>query len=164
MDAPIPLILAFPPPIELLCAVSPAKSFTYDNINIYSMQICVVYVESALCSHAVRHEYLQQVIGHFIVLLNLLDVSSHNCLLLFEHSDGSEHLHVHQLSISHDYQVVINLLVVKVLEGDGDLVLSFLVENDLGYSSVVIHLEDSPHWLLNSLDYHTHKDNLCWRY
>jgi hypothetical protein len=157
IEAPIPLILAFPPPIELLYWTSPAKSLLYFNIL---NAICFAYMEGSLSSHAVRDEHLEQMICDFIKFLNLLDVSSHNSLFFLEHSDGSEHLHVHQLPIFISLQSVIHILVVEVLESDGDLMLTLLVEYDLCIASVIIHFKDSPHWFFNSLHNHAHEHNL----
>ncbi len=53
-----------------------------------------------------------------------------------------------------------NLLVIKVFEGDGNLILSFLVENDLKRARVVINLKQGAHGLF-LLGRHTpHDDDL----
>ena len=81
-------------------------------------------------------EDLQEVVGHFLKLLNLSDMCPHNRLLFLIHSDGSEHLSLHELA------------VIKVPQGRRQLTLLFLIENNLGGAGIIVDLEDDSHLLL----------------
>ena len=64
-------------------------------------------------------EDLQEVVGHFLKLLNLSDVCTHDSLLFLIHADGPEHLCINELA------------VFKVSQGRGQLTLLLLIEDDL---------------------------------
>lgn len=49
---------------------------------------------------------------------------------------------------------------MEVLEGCGDLVLAFLVENNLGGSCVVVDFKHSPHSLLTLANRSSHQNDL----
>ncbi len=53
-----------------------------------------------------------------------------------------------------------NLLVIKVFEGDGNLILSFLVENDLKSACVVVNLKQGAHGLFLLGRHASHNDDL----
>ena len=75
--------------------------------------------KNSLLPNAVGHEHIQQMVGDLIELLNLLDVSSHDGLLFLEHSDGAEHLHVHETPI----QIRENAWLAHIVYGVNYLVL-----------------------------------------
>lgn len=45
-----------------------------------------------------RYKGLKEMIGHFVKLLDLLDMSSDNSLVILVKSDSSKHLNIHELS------------------------------------------------------------------
>ena len=53
-----------------------------------------------------------------------------------------------------------DLLVIKVLEGDGNLILAFLVENDFEGACVVVDLKQRAHRLLLLCSDASHNYNL----
>ena len=53
-----------------------------------------------------------------------------------------------------------DLLVIKVLESDRDLVFSFLVEDDLESPCVIIDLKASAHGLFNLIGDSSYDDDL----
>ena len=97
-------------------------------------------------------EDLQEVVGHFLKLLNLSDMCPHNRLLFLIHSDGSEHLSVHELA------------VIKVPQGRRQLTLLFLIENDLGCASIIVDLEDNSHLFLAARYYSSYDDDLHFQH
>ena len=58
------------------------------------------------------NEDLEEMVGHFIHLFDLLNVRSNDCFLLLEHSDRSVDFDVHQLPIER----VINRLAPIVVK------------------------------------------------
>ena len=56
---------------------------------------------------------------------------------------------------------LVNLLVVKVLEGDGHLILALLVEDYLKSTRVVVDLKQSAHGLLLLRGHTTHDNDLA---
>lgn len=93
--------------------------------------------EHSLLADAVSDEDLEEMVSDLVHLFDLLNVSTDDGFLLLEHSDSSVHLDIHQL------------LIVKVLQSDWNLVLTLLVEDDLERSGVVVDLEAGAHSLLN---------------
>jgi len=93
--------------------------------------------EHSLLADAVCDEDLEEMVGNLVHLFDLLNVSTDDGFLLLEHSDSSVHLDIHQL------------LIVKVLECDGNLVLALLVEDNLERSGVVVDLEAGAHSLFD---------------
>ena len=97
-------------------------------------------------------EDLQEMVRHFLKLLNLSDVCPHNRLLFLINADGSEHLCIHELA------------VIKVSQGRRQLTLLFLIENDLGCASIIVDLKDDSHLLLAAGDHSSDDDDLHFQH
>lgn len=82
------------------------------------------------------YKCLKEVIGDLLKLLNRTDMVSYNCLFFLEDLDRAEDLNIHIL------------LVLKVSKSSGQLILIFLVENDLAHRSIIINIKEDSHLLI----------------
>lgn len=108
---------------------------------------------------------LQEVVGHFVELINLLDVGADDGLLLLEDADGPVHFHVHFVSAAGEQvrvftQFCIYLLILEVFQGNWYLVLALLVKYHFEGSRVVVDLEQRAHRLLGTLNDTAYDDDL----
>ena len=86
------------------------------------------------------NEHLEEVVSDVVVVLDLGDTGAHDGSLLLEHSDGSVDLDVYVLSFN------------EALHGEGHLVSSLFVENDLGARGAIGHIHHGSHGLLVDAD------------
>jgi hypothetical protein len=84
----------------------------------------------------VSYKCLKEVIRDLLKLLNRTDMVSYNCLFLLEDLDRAEDLNIHIL------------LVLKVSKSSGQLILIFLVENDLAHRGIIINIKEDSHLLI----------------
>lgn len=83
------------------------------------------------------HHYRDEVVGHFIKLVDPFYVSSYYGLLLFKHPNVPIYLGIAEL------------LILKVSQSCGHLVLALVIEEDVESTRVVIDLKLGPHGLIN---------------
>ena len=126
--------------------------------------------EDALFADAVGDKHLQQVVRHLVKFLNLLDMSAHDCFLFLEYADSAINFDIHQMPKKSGKVWIknwdelkwrkVDLLVIKVLESNWDLILAFLVENDFKCACVVVDLKQGAHRLFLLCSDASHNDDL----
>lgn len=108
----------------------------------------ILLFQNSLLSHTVRNEHLEEMVGNLVKIDDSGDVSPHDRLLLLEDSDAPVHLHVAEL------------LILKVFECSGNLILFPMVENHAKHACVVIDVKGRSGGLVVLADDSTANDDL----
>lgn len=124
------------------CTISWLSCLLFDRLEVLGRQ-------DSLLANLASDEGLEEVVGDLLKFLNAPDVSANNSLLFFVDSDCAEDLCVGEL------------LVVEVLEGSWQLVLIFLIEDDLARGSIVVDLKNDTHGFFTTRNYSAHDNDLA---
>lgn len=87
----------------------------------------------------------------FVKLLYSFDVSAYNCLFLFEYPN---------IAVYFD---VAELVVIEIFKRGWHLVFAFMVKKYVESSSIVIDLELSSHWFLDTTQESAADDDVGYR-
>lgn len=97
-------------------------------------------LEYPLLPDAVAHVDAQEVICQLVKLLDLLDVTSYDGLLLLEDTDIAVDLNIGEL------------LIDKITKGSWYLILALVIKEDVEGPRVVVDLELCTHWFFNTAE------------
>ena len=110
----------------------------FDLIDLVIIKSKLSRFQDAFLSNAVSCIGRKEMIGHLIELFNSLNVGSNNCLFFFEDSNIAVHFGVAKL------------FILEVSERSWHLIFSFMIEQDIESTSIIVDFELSPHGLLNT--------------